>query len=448
VKEILDPYEAERLEHDAPDEYLRRREFLERMTATVGASLGIAAGLGIEPLMAEAARRESRAGLPSPRNLPIDTFVVVMMENRSFDHLLGWMPKADGRQAGLSYTDSTGQRFPTHPLAPDFRGCGHSIPGHIWEQARVQFNRGACDGFLLNGSGNDVYAIGYYGEHDLPYLPHLAKAFTTYDRYFPSLLSSTNPNRSYMHAAQSYGEKHIFLMPGDGEPQFPTPPGFPAGTTIEARLARKGLQGMTFYSDLNYTSLWGSRGIRHSAPIAEYFERAATGKLPALSFVDPQLMSFKELAGVSTDEHPLSDIRTGEAFVADAVRAFIHSPHWRRGALFVVYDEWGGFFDHVRPPSVPDARQSSNLDEDFGQMGFRVPAVAVSPHVRRGHINHTRFGHESILRMVEYRYGLRPLTIRDARTNNIATSFDWHTKPHFTPPRLPRPPQVVSEPCA
>lgn len=409
--------------------------------------MAVAAGIGVEPLMAHAARLQSRVRLPSPRNMPVDTFVVVMMENRSFDHLLGWLPRADGRQAGLSYTNSSGQTLSTYPLAPDFQGCGHPIPGHIWEQARVQFNGGKVNGFLLDGSGNDRFAIGYYREHDLPYLPHLAKAFTTYDRYFPSLLASTNPNRAYMHAAQSYGDKHIFLMPGDGEPQYPIPRGYPAHTTIEGRLAAQGLSGITFYSDDNYASLWGRAGIKRSAPIAQYFERAAIGRLPALSFVDPQLMSFKEASGVSTDEHPLSDIRTGEAFAADAVRAFIRSPQWRRGALFLVYDEWGGFFDHVRPPRVPDARQSANISDDFGQMGFRVPAVAVSPYVRRGHVNHTRFGHESILRMIEYRFGLRPLTVRDARTNNIATSFAWDSKPRFTPPRLPTPRQLISEPC-
>src|SRR5581483_544371 len=152
------------------DEHLRRREFLQRTAMAIGAGASVAATMSAESLVAHAAQAElSRRRLPSPRNLPLDTFVILMMENRSFDHYLGWMPKADGRQAGLSYVDANGVRQSTHPLAPDFQGCGHRIPGHLWNEARVQFAGGRCDGFLANGSGNDIYAIGYYRKRDLPF---------------------------------------------------------------------------------------------------------------------------------------------------------------------------------------------------------------------------------------------------------------------------------------
>ena len=430
-----------------PDEHLRRREFLERTARVVGAGAGAAAALGPEALVALAAGTQARAAaLPRPRKVPVDTFVVLMMENRSFDHYLGWLPKADGRQAGLSYVDAHGVRHATHPLAPDFQGCGHLIPGHLWNQARVQFAGGRCDGFLAAGSGNDTYAIGYYRERDLPFTPHLVREFTTCDRWFASLLASTNPNRAYAHAAQSYGQKYLLAIPGDGEPQFPTPPGFPANTSIEGALARRGLKGMTFYSDDNYAALWGPKGERRSAPIYEFFRRCGAGKLPALSFVDPRLSSFGEVTGTSNDDHTYGDVRTAEAFISDVVHAFVNSPHWRRGVLFVVFDEWGGFFDHVRPPSVPDIRQSRNLNDDFGQMGFRVPGIVISPYARRGRVVHTRFGHESILKLVEYRYGLRPLTRRDAKANNAGLALDFSQQPR-KPPSLPTPPHRISQPC-
>ena len=154
-----------------------------------------------------------------------------------------------------------------------------------------------------------------------------------------------------------------------------------------------------------------------------------------------------EEAGVTDDQHPRSDIRTGEWFMADVIHAFLRSPQWKRGALFLVWDEWGGFFDHVAPPSVPDANQSSDLDENFGQMGFRVPAVVLSPYAKRGKVIHTRFGHESILRMVEDRFRLRPLTVRDAKANSIAAAFDFTRSPRREPPELPTPPSIVSQPC-
>jgi phospholipase C len=146
-----------------------------------------------------------------------------------------------------------------------------------------------------------------------------------------------------------------------------------------------------------------------------------------VSFVDPAFNG--EAQGTSGDEHPHGDVRTGQAFVADVVHAFIESPQWKRGALFILYDEWGGFFDHVTPPRVPDLRASTALDKDFGQMGFRIPAVVVSPYARRGYVDHSIYGFESILKLIRYRYGLAPLTPRDLYANNIAHAFDWESTP-------------------
>jgi phospholipase C len=112
-----------------------------------------------------------------------------------------------------------------------------------------------------------------------------------------------------------------------------------------------------------------------------------------------------------------------------------------------VYDEWGGFFDHVRPPRVPDIRNSTDPNADFGQMGLRIPAVTVSPWVRRGFVSHSIFGFESILKMIEYRFGIAPLTRRDAYAQNIARSFDFESKPRLGIPALPDPPAVAGHQC-
>jgi phospholipase C len=132
----------------------------------------------------------------------------------------------------------------------------------------------------------------------------------------------------------------------------------------------------------------------------------------------------------------------------------VQSPNYRRGALFVVYDEWGGFFDHVRPPRVPDKRSTRNLDTDFGQMGFRIPAVTVSPYTRGAkknrpayRVDHGTYGHESILKLISHRFGLGSLTRRHRYARNIGHSFDW-ANPDFDPPALPDPPQVASTPCS
>jgi phospholipase C len=124
----------------------------------------------------------------------------------------------------------------------------------------------------------------------------------------------------------------------------------------------------------------------------------------------------------------------------------MESPNWERGALFIVYDEWGGFFDHVRPPSVPDARRSSNVDLDFGLMGFRIPGVVISPYSNRGAVNHLLCGFESITKLITYRFGLGGLTTRDAQANNIGLSMNW-SSPNFDRPDLPDPDRIVSSPC-
>src|SRR3954469_21459409 len=198
MDDIRDPEIAERLAFEDSDEYLRRREFLQRTAMTAGLAAGVGTLLDPETLVAQAGSRQRRGKLPSARNAPIDTIVVLMMENRSFDHYLGWLPGADGRQAGLSYRDAAGTSHPTHRLSPDFQGCAFNDPDHSWKGGREQFNGGRNDGFRRSG-GNDDFAIGYYTEPDLPFIGHAAKAFTAYDRFFCSILASTFPNREYMH---------------------------------------------------------------------------------------------------------------------------------------------------------------------------------------------------------------------------------------------------------
>src|SRR5207253_3850775 len=152
------------------------------------------------------------AAAPAGTDAPFDHVVLLMMENRSFDHYLGWLPGADGRQAGLQFTDRSGRAFSTHRLAGEFQGCAFLDPDHSWEGGRTQLDRGKMDGFLRAHS--DVFSIGYYTQQDLAFTPHVAQAFTAFDRFFCSLLSSTYPNREYMHAGQSFGQKENTIPTG------------------------------------------------------------------------------------------------------------------------------------------------------------------------------------------------------------------------------------------
>ncbi len=360
-----------------------------------------------------------------------------MMENRSFDHYLGWLPGADGRQAGLTFTDGQGQAHSTYRLRDNYQGCGFLDPDHSWQGGRTELDGGRMDGFLRAQS--DAFSIGYYAEPDLPFTPARGQGVHRVRRFL-LLAARVDVSQPRVHAGQSYG------MMDNSLPFSPTGElGFP-DTTIFHALSQAGVSNRYFYTDIPVSALWGAPGVARSSQVQTYYEQAATGTLPALSFVDPAFNG--EDQGTSGDEHPHGDVRVGQAFFADVVHAFLESPQFKRGALFIVYDEWGGFFDHVVPPRVPDLRASSDLNSDFGQMGFRIPAVVVSPYARRGYVDHTIYGFESILKMIRYRYGLPPLTPRDLFANNIAAAFDFESKPDNTPPALPQPPEVMSAACS
>jgi phospholipase C len=449
--ELADPEDAERLEATAPDELLRRREFLGRTAALAGAA-GMASALPADQLVAAAARNDARSRpLPKPGDLPIDTFVVLMMENRSFDHYFGWHPRADGRNAGLNYPNLDGsQSFATHHLTPDFQGCGFRDPAHGWDGGRHQFNGGRLDGFYTGndeGTGSDEYALGFYLKEDLGFIPHVADAFTLYDRYFCSILASTYPNRHFQLAAQNGGQKSNELPIIDDAGSF----GFEWETILDRALAN-GLQVGYYVNDLPVPALYGPRGLAWVRPMTQFYVDAAAGTLPPICFVDPPFLDGGGGNGVSADEHPHGDVRLGQAFMSDVAHAFIESPQYRRGAMFINYDEWGGFFDHVRPRRVPDDRANlADLDNDWSLTGFRIPAVAISPYARggrkRGRVSHMTCTHESILKLISYRYRLGHLNKRHRYASNIGRSFDF-SKRNFDPPALPDPAAIAATPCA
>jgi phospholipase C len=439
--------EAERLESVDREGFLRRRDFLARTAALAGAA-GMAGLLPAETLVAEAAKR-SRTHFPKPRNLPIDTFVVLMMENRSFDHYFGWHPLADGKNAGLTYPNLDGtQSFPTHRLTPDFQGCDFRDPNHGWDGGRFQYDGGKLDGFYSGndqGTGSDEYALGYYLKEDLGFIPHAADAYQLYDRYFCSIMASTYPNRHYQLSAQNGGQKG-----NDLPPQTDQTAGFQWETILDRALSR-GVQVGYYVSDLPVPALYGQRGLAWVRPASQFYTDAAAGTLPPICFVDPPFRDGGGGDGISADEHPHGDVRLGQAFMSDIAHAFVESPQYRRGALFINYDEWGGFFEHVKPHHVPDDRANpTDLTEDWSLTGFRVPAVAISPYTRAGKVggvNHMTATHESILKLISYRYGLGYLNKRHRYASNIGRSFDF-TKRDFDPPDLPDPPAIASVPCS
>ena len=394
-----------------------RRDFLRGSAALGGlAALGPrAAGVNL-PVPAPV------GGLGLPANAPIDTIVVVMMENRSFDHYLGWLP---GGSQSATYLDDAGQPHATSHWAPDYQGCGHPDPGHGWNSGRVQLGGEARDGsgFVKSGSGNDDYALGYYQAEDVPVWAALTQQATIFNQYYCSLLASTYPNREYQHAATSGGRTSN---------AFPSDPiaGF-GDETIWDRCNTRGVSWAYYYSNLPVIGLYGARlAVLHSDKvrhISNYYADALAGRLPQVCFVDP----FFTAEGLANDDHPFADIRLGQQFLSGVIRAFTESPQWARGAMFINYDEWGGFYDTAVPPPAPDDdRKSAVLAQDYSQRGFRTPASVISPFAPRGSIGSQVYDHTSILRFIEWRYGLGTLTRRDATARNIGEVLDF-TRPNY-----------------
>lgn len=366
---------------------------------------------------------ELSAPLRDAGKFAIKHIVVLMMENRSFDHYLGWLPGADGRQAGLTYVDKLGVAHPTYPLAPDYQGCGHPDPDHDFTNARIEYNDGKCDGWLRTAH-NDEYAIGYYTRADLPFLAEAALKWTTFDRYFSAIMSSTYPNRIYQHAGVTDRL--------DSSLSLCTLP------TIWDRLAAKGLRGKYYFSDTPFLALWGDKYAAIMRPLAEFLADCAAGELPHVAFVDPRFAG--EELGASGDDHPHADIRVGEYFMYRVYKAITTSPAWRHTVLIINYDEWGGFFEHVPPPIAPDVNPDCQL------RGFRVPCLLISPFARRRYVSSEVYDHTSILKMIEWRWNLPPLSVRDANANNLADALDLTTF-DLAAPEFAVPPWLVSGVC-
>ena len=415
---------------------VNRRELLKNAAFVSGAALVGPSWPSSKKLFAQDVLLDL-PNLPIPANSGIEHIVVVTMENRSFDHFLGWLPNADGEQAGLTYTDRAGVGHPTHSLSGDYTGCPHPDPDHSYGGARVEYDNGLMDGFL-RASSNDVFSIGYYGERDIPFYAALARNYTACDRYFAAILGPTFPNRLFLHAAQTDRL--------DDSTSFTSLP------TIWDRLASAGVSARYYFSNVPFLALWGVKYLGISRLYEEFLLAASTGTLPAVSFIDPRYTILDD--GTGNDDHPHADIREGDLFLYKTFQAVARGPKWANTVFIVNFDEWGGFFEHVVPPR---ATAANNVDTDLVNgktlLGLRVPTVVASPFSRGNpadsRVSALVFDHTSVLKLIEWRWGLAPLTPRDASTdvNNLAYALNF-SQPDATVPSLPVPQvPLIAAPC-
>lgn len=371
----------------------------------------------------------------SPEKSGIEHIVIVTMENRSFDHFLGWLPGADGEQVGLTYEDLQGNSHSTYPLAPNFTGCPQAVD-NSYQGGRVELAAGAMNGWLKLSSSS-LFSIGYYVEADQPFLSALAQNYTTLDHHFCSILAPTFPNRLFLYAAQTDRLADTIA--------------FTSVRTILDELAAAHVSARYYFSNVPFLALWGLKYLPIARTYADFLEDAASGRLPAVSFLDPAFTLLDD--GTADDDHPHTDIRRGDAFLARTFHAVANGPGWPGTVFIVIFDEWGGLFDHVPPPR---AAAPNSVDPDLidgkALLGFRIPAIVASPWTRGDPASPSVFSgvldHTSILKLIEWRWKLPPLTARDASTGigNLAGALNF-SAPNAELPVLPLPVSPPPVPC-
>jgi phospholipase C len=405
----------------------------------------------------------------------IEHFVVLMLENRSFDHMFGLRPGVDG------LSDEVKNRFanagpegavrpqgdapfaiPTkHGLGPYHNlvdvnqqlfgskspaaGQSAEMTGFVasYVEALTHDTRGEFD------AGDIAVVMQSFNPGALPAMTALADEFVLCDQWFCEVPGPTHPNRLYMHAGTSSGFVHnVFKRPFD----IPT---------IYDLLQRNGQSWATYDFDLNEVKMFSRLGdaaenFRHFTP--SFRQDVENGTLPNYSFVVPRFSSTHHAE--SNDQHAPHDVRWGDELIADVYDALrANDAIWQKSALFVTYDEHGGFFDHVEPPSAvnPDGINSPRPDDNyrnttppafgFDRLGLRVPALIVSPWVAKGKVVSDQLQHTSILRTVRDRFGITtPLSAREQAAASLAAIFDQAAPRSDTPQTLPRPKGITPLP--
>lgn len=378
------------------------------------------ADAAIEVTPREAPAAEAAPDLSDDQLLAaIDTVVVLCMENRSFDHMLGARllledRPVDGLRATMSNPGPDGRPVFVAPLG----GFVHRDPPHGWDPVHRQWNDGAMDGFVREMPDAAADVMGYFGRAQVPLHWGLADHFVTCDRWFSSVLGGTWPNRMYLHGGTSNGLR-------ENAPAL----GF---TSIFSRLDEADISHANYFVDVPWAA-GGYFKVAGNVTIERFFADAAAGQLPRFSLIDPGYFGV-----AANDDHPDHDVRLGQAFIASVYGALRASPQWNRLLFVITYDEHGGFFDHVPPPEAVDPRP------EFRRLGIRVPGLVAGGPVRRGATVSKVFDHTTVAATLTRRFGLRPLNDRVRATNDLAACIDPALVGRPQPaPLLPPPPPVV-----
>ena len=388
---------------------------------------------------------------PGTETMPkIKHIVVLMMENHSFDNVLGMLghEMAARRNAidGLTVSkrgrpvdfnrDHHGRKvFSDFASSPCQR---HGVPTQTWNASHQAYAHGANSGFV---KASGPVAMRFVDRQRMPFSYSLAAHFPIGQRYFSSVLAQTFPNRRFLFAGTASGLTVTNLQQSWKLPA--------ANGTIFDRLTAHGIDWVSYSPApvLQNASIGIIKSEVTNANLArvrspkQFYADAKAGKLAPFSFMDPQYT-------YESEENP-QDIQVGERFMCSVVNALMHSPAWRHTALFINYDEGGGYYDHVPPPRAirPDNIRPIRgpgapplAPGGFDRYGFRVPMYVVSPWARANYVSNIVQDHTSLTAFIERKWNLPAMTFRDANAHPMTDYFDF-SKPAFAkPPKLAQAP--------
>jgi phospholipase C len=324
--------------------------------------------------------------------------VVLMMENRSFDHLLGYMMAQDSRIDGVDGTqtnpDTTGAMVPVQPSA-EYQSQLQPDPGHHYPDVDLQIfgdPRAATpnmQGFIKayyqkqNNVQHSHYIMNCFPPAKVPVITTLASNFLVFNRWFSSLPGPTIPNRAFAHFGTSFGktDMDLFYL---GEKY----------KTIYERMVAQGHTAKIYYYDPPSATLGMTFILKDQPALFAQFDQfqkdCASGNLPDYSFIEPNYTDHTVGDGTvpAADQHPDHNVLAGEEFIASVYMNILNNEDlWNSTVLLVVYDEHGGIYDHVQPPScTADEFTDAQTGFKFDRLGIRVPAILISPWIPKGRV--------------------------------------------------------------
>ncbi len=335
---------------------------------------------------------------PQPGISVVNNVVVIFQENHTFDNYFGTFPGANGTAGkNLCLPQSPGSSRCTKPFhLPTV--TPHDL-NHRWEAAHADYDGGKMDAFVYTEGGDET--MGYYDGGDLPHYWKAARTYVLCDRYFTSVMSQSAPNHLYLVAGTSGGITSNMLPP--------TLKFKPIFEQLDRKRISWRVYGLTKWFE-SFEYVQNNPAVKANFAGSQKFEQdLSQGNLPQVSWI---------IGAPGGSEHPPGNIQLGEASVAGLINGIGASKYWGSVAAFVTWDDYGGWYDHVPPPQV----------DQYGY-GFRVPSLVISPYARKGIVDSQTNDHTSILKFIETRFGLSPLSSRDASAGDMTEAFDFKQTP-------------------